>query len=95
VLEVGKSNTHTHTLLFIHLLTLPLQHKILLRSGQQERCTAAKHYSNSVQYSEFRTIILGSLGRKADSASHVVQRARMCSVSYKTTVLAIIRLGYL
>ena len=70
------ARTHKHTLLFIHSLTLPPQNKILLPAGQQERCTAAKHYSNTVQYCEYRTVILGSLGYEANNTSHVVQRGK-------------------
>jgi hypothetical protein len=49
---------HAHTVLYIHSLTLPHKHKILLPTAQQEHCTAAKHYSNTVQYSKSQTIIM-------------------------------------
>jgi hypothetical protein len=67
--------------LFIHSLTLQLQHKIPLPTGQQERCTAAKHYSNTVQYCECWTVILGSLGRKAGSTPHVLQNITVTQYS--------------
>jgi hypothetical protein len=88
----AHTHTHTHTHSAFRSFTDTLKHKIRLPTGQQERCTAAKHYSNIVQYSEPRNITLGPLGRKAGSTSHLVQRSIMCCVGYNTTELALTRL---